>query len=84
MVTKFTTRDKLRQNKQNQNDIYNEQSNTLILNNESSGESNKEKITISRSNSRCNLRQDKRLSQRYCNVYTHLVDICRGQSVPEN
>ena len=35
MVTKWTTRENLRWTEQNQNDIYNKQSNTLILNYES-------------------------------------------------
>ena len=83
-VTKWTTREKLRRTEQNQNDICNEQNSTLILDKESSEESDEEKITIPRCNSRYNLRQDIRLSQRYDNVYTHLVGICHGQLVPEN
>ena len=84
MVTKWTTREKLRRTEQNQNDIYNEQNNTLILDNESSVVSNEEKIMIPRYNKRYNLRQDIRVPQRYDNVYTHLVNIYHGKSVPEN
>ena len=79
MVTKWKTREKLRQTEQNQNDIYNGQSNTLILYNESSEESDKEKNTIPRYNNRYNVRQDIRLPQRYDIVYTHLVDYCHSQ-----
>ena len=52
MVTKWATREKRRWNQQNQNDIYNEQSNTLILDKESSKESDEEKITIPQCNNR--------------------------------
>ena len=83
-VTKWTTREKLRRTEQNQNDICNEQNSTLILDKESSEESDEEKITIPRCNDRYNLRQDIRLPQRYGNVYTHLIDICHGQLVSEN
>ena len=83
-VTKWTTREKLRRTEQNQNDIWIEQNNTSIRDKESSEESDEEKITIPRCNNRYNLRQDIRLPQRYGNVYTHLVDICHGQSGPEN
>ena len=80
MVTKWTTREKLRQTEQNQNDIYNRQSNTLILYNESSEEIDKEKNTISRYNDRY-VRQDIRLPQRYDIVYAHLVDDCHSQFI---
>ena len=76
MVTKWTTREKLRRTEQNQSDICNEQNNTLMLDKESSEESDEEKIVIPRSNNRYNFRQDTRLPQRYGKVYTHLVDIC--------
>ena len=83
-VTKWKTREKLRRTEQNQNDIWVEQNNTSIRDKESSEESDEEKITIPRCNNRYNLRQDMRLPQRYGNMYTHLVDICHGQSDPEN
>ena len=79
MVTKWTTRQKLRQTEQNQNDIYNGQSNTLIPYNENFEESDKEKNTITRYNNRYNVCQDIRLPQRYDIVYTHLVDYCHSQ-----
>ena len=71
MVTKWKTREKLRQTEQNQNDICNGQSNTLILYNESSEESDKEKNTIPRYNNRYNVRQDIRLPQRY-DIYIYI------------
>ena len=70
MITKWTAREKLRQTEQNQNNIYNEQSNTLTLDNESSAESDEEKIMIPRYNNRSNLCQDIRLPERYDNLYT--------------
>ena len=94
MVTEWKTREKLTRTEQSQNDICNEQSNTLILDKESSEESDEEKIAIPkesseesdeekiaipRCNNRYNLRQDIRLPKRYGKVYTHLVDICHGQ-----
>ena len=84
MVTKLTTRKKYRRTEQNQSNIHNEQSNTLIVDNKSSEESEEEKITIPRYNNRHNLRQDIRLSQRYGNAYTYLADICHKQLVLEN
>ena len=84
MVAKWTPRKKLRRTKQKQNDIYSEQSNTLILDKESSEEIKEEKITIPCCNNKYNLRQDIRLLQRYRNVYTHLADIFHGQLVTEN
>ena len=79
MVTKWTTREKLRRTEQNQNDICNEKSNTLMLDKESSEESDEEKIAIPRSNNRYNFLQDVRLPQRYGKVYTHWLDICHWQ-----
>ena len=84
MVTKLTIRKKFRRTEQNQNNIHNEQSNTLIVDNKSSEESDEEKITIPRYNNRYNLRQDITLPQRYGNAYTYLVDICHKQLVLEN
>ena len=84
MVTKWRTREKVRGTEENQNDVCNEQSNTLILDNESAEESDEEKITIPRCSNPYNFRQDIRLSQRYGNVYTYLVDICYGQSISKN
>ena len=72
------------QTEQNQNDICNQQSNRLILDKESSEESNEEKITIPRWSNRCNLCQDIRFPHRYGNVYTHLVDIFHEELVSEN
>ena len=69
---------------QNQNDICNQESNTLILDKESSEESDEDKITIPRWSNRCNLPHDIRLPHRYGNVYTHLVDTCHGGLVPES
>ena len=54
MVTKWTTRENLRRTEQNQNDICNEQSNTLIPD-KSSEESGEENTTIPRCNNRYNI-----------------------------
>ena len=83
MVTKWTPRANLRRTEQNQNDICNEQSNTLIPD-KSSEESGEENITIPRCNNRYNILWDIILPQRCGNVYTHLVEICHWQLVPEN
>ena len=44
MVTKWPTREKLRQTEQNQNDICNEQNNTSILDKESSEKSDEKRL----------------------------------------